>query len=398
MPGSAAKAGLLVRGRRLAARLLLALAAGLVLVPSTMHGAPATPPLVTAYPPPPLLGSAAVAYDLDSGETLYTVNSRMPLPVASTTKLMTALLVLEHGGLAAQTSVSYHAATIGQSTMNLRYGERLSIRDLLYGLLLPSGNDAAIALAEATSGSEAAFVLAMNARCLLLGCVATHFTTPHGLDGYGNYSSAHDLLLILRADLRYATFRAIAGTRTYLVPATAHNYSHWLINVDEPLWWYPAVAGGKPGNTAAAGFCSALYVTRGTKHLAVVILGMPDRYTDVRDLVDFALGDFTWHSPAGVSPALASMLYPPDDLSQDGTWRYLAGRDAAGSAWRYYVGSGYYAREPFLGYLRLHPALGLPTSQASASGGTMVQRFTAATVVYHAATGTFAPLARPPAG
>ncbi len=320
---------------------------------------------------------------------LYSVNSDAELPIASTTKLMTALLVLEHGRLDAMTTVSYLAATIGQSTMYLRGGEVLSLRNLLYGLMLPSGNDAAIALAEAVGGSVPTFVAMMNARCRQLGCTHTRFNNPHGLDGYGNYSSAHDLLLVLKADLHYDTFRAIARTKTYYVAGTSHNYAHPLTNVNEPLWWYPGVQGAKPGNTAAAGFCRVLYVVRGGRHVAAVILGMSDRYTDVRDLLNYAFRDFTWHSPDGVSPVLETQLYPRDDFSGDSPYRFLEGNDGPGKPWRYYVGTGYYVRPPFLAYYAVHPTLGPPTSQPATGDGIIRQRFGRTVLLYRQATGTF---------
>src|SRR6185312_6419323 len=115
--------------------------------------------------------------------------------------LMTALLVLEHGKLETLATASANAVAVGGSTMNLYTGEVLSLRNLLYGLLLPSGNDAAVDLAEAVGGTEAHFVAMMNARCAKLGCTHTHFTSPHGLDMVGQYASARDLLRIVRADL-----------------------------------------------------------------------------------------------------------------------------------------------------------------------------------------------------
>jgi D-alanyl-D-alanine carboxypeptidase len=341
------------------------------------------------YPAPPLVGKAALMYDLDAGQVLYAANQDQGLPLASTTKLMTALLVLEHGRLSAKTAVSYNAATIGGSTMYLRQGEVMALRDLLYGLLLPSGNDAAIALAEAVAGSEPAFVAMMNARCSKLGCTNTHYTTPHGLDGYGSYGSAHDLLLVLRADLHFDTFRLIVRTRMYSVAGTFHNYAHSLINVNEPLWWYPGVLGAKPGNTTAAGFCSVLYVVRRGRHIAAVILGTSDRYTDVRDLLDYAFDDFTWRSPANVSPILEGQLYPRDDFSRDSPYRFLEGANTDGRRWRYYLGTGYYLAQPFLTYFVDHPSLGLPTSDATNGDGAVRQRFGRTVLIYHQATGTF---------
>lgn len=372
---------------------LIWILAGLVvsLFTTPAHGDPGSIAVDTHYPPPPLVGKAAVVYDVSSGKTLYSVHAQLQLPVASTTKLMTALLVLEYGHLDDMTTASYKAATIGQSTMYLRAGERLSLRDLLYGLLLPSGNDAAIALSEAVSGSESAFVAAMNARCRKLGCTGSHFTTPHGLDGYGGYSTAHDLLLVMLADLHFATFRAVVSTRTYTIAATAHNYLHRMTNVHEPLWWYPGVEGAKPGNTTDAGFCDALYAVRGGRQVAAVILGMDDRFTDVRDLLNFAFHDFSWHSPATISTSLESLLFPADDFSMDAPRRYLTGADGPNNSWRYYVGTGYFVRSPFLSYYVQHPELGLPTSQATHLGSLQVQRFDKTVVFFNSTTGTLVP-------
>lgn len=372
------------RAHRLALCLIAAL--GVCVIPSRPSSAAgsASIGLDFRYSPPPLLASAALVYNLASGKTTYAVNSDAPLPMASTTKLMTALLVLEHGRLDTPATVSYNAASIGQSTMGLYQGEQVSLRDLLYGLLLPSGNDAAITLAEAVGGSEQAFVALMNARCSRLGCTHTHFTSPHGLDAPGHYASARDLLRIALADLHYATFRRIVDTRVYRVAATAHNAAHVLYNVNQPIWWYPGVRGLKSGTTGAAGHCDVLYVQRGGRRFLAVLLGMPDRYTDVRDLLDYALGDFTWHTPATASP-----IYPPDNFSEDWQGRYLTGYDAQGRAWRYYVGTGYYVRQPMLSYAAYHPELGLPVSEATALGGEDVQQFGHTLLIYHPQSATF---------
>lgn len=352
-------------------------------------GQPAIPALDLAYPPPPILGKAAIVYDATAQRVLYAVNPDTPLPMASTTKLMTALLVLEHGNLDTTTMVSTGAVAVGGSTMNLHAGEILSLRDLLYGLLLPSGNDAAVALAEAVGGIEGQFVAAMNSRCAQLGCTHTHFTSPHGLDMPGHYASARDLLRIVQADLHYATFRAIVATRTYSIPATAQHYAHYLVNVNEPLWWYPGVVGAKPGNTTNAGFCDVVVARQGKREIIVVTLGMPDRYTDVRDLLNFAFADFTWHSPSSIPALLETRLYPRDDFYLDSPYNYLTGQDARGRPYRYYIGTGYYLQAPFTAYLIAHPALGLPTSEAVAQGPLSAQRFGRAVLLYNARTATF---------
>jgi len=349
----------------------------------------AAPTLHLTYPPPPILGTAALVYDEGTRRTLLAKNQDMPLPMASTTKLMTALLVLEQGHLATTTVISANAATVGGSTMNLYAGEVLTRQDLLYGLLLPSGNDAAVALAESVGGTEARFVAMMNARCARLGCTHTHFTSPHGLDMPGHYASARDLLRIVLADLHYATFRAIVATRTYSIPPSAQNNAHSLVNVNEPLWWYPGVIGAKPGNTTNAGFCDVVVAKRGKREAIVITLGMPDRYTDVRDLLNFAFANFTWRSPESIPASLETLMYPRDTFNLDSPYDYLIGKDAGGRPYRYYIGTGYYVQEPFLGYLEGHDGLGLPTSQAVTRGDVATQRFGKTVLLYHGQTATF---------
>jgi D-alanyl-D-alanine carboxypeptidase len=356
---------------------------------SSAHAADGVPSLNLTYPRPPLLGAAAIVFDRDTQHVLYAVNPDKPLPMASTTKLMTALLVLEHGKLDTLTTVSADAVAVGGSTMSLYTGEVLNLRNLLYGLLLPSGNDAAVALAEAVGGTEAHFVTMMNARCAQLGCTHTHFTSPHGLDMVGEYASARDLLRIVRADLQYATFRGIVATRIYSIPAGPQHNAHYLVNVNEPLWWYPGVVGAKPGNTDNAAFCDVIVARQGKRHVIVVTLGMPDRYTDVRDLLNFAFANFTWHSPVGIPATLEDRLFPSDDFSGDSPYRYLIGQDAHGRDYRYYVGTGYYLQAPFLQYSLNNPSLGLPTSEAAAKDGILVQRLGTTTVTYTIRTAVF---------
>ena len=208
----------------------------------------------------------------------------------------------------------------------------------------------------------------MNAAAAALGCTGSHFTTPHGLDGYGGYSTAHDLLLVLLADLRFATFRAIVDTRTYTVPATAHNYLHSLTNVHEPSVVVSGRGGSETrqydgGRVLRCALCRArrpAYRRRDPGHA--------DRFTDVRDLMNFALHDFTWHSPTGVSASLESLLYPADDFRQD-IPRPLSGRHRKGRASRgaTTLGPGISCARRFW-YDFQHPGIGLPTSQATTLG------------------------------
>ncbi len=205
------------------------------------------PSALTPYvlPNPPVLARAAYLYDVTNGQVLYAKNADAGLPMASTTKIMTALLAIKYGRLDDMVTASYAAATIGESTMYLRQGEQLPLRDLLYGLMLPSGNDAAIAIAEHVGGSVPAFVAMMNREAALLGMTQTHFATPHGLDAVGHYASARDMARLAMAAMALPVFRQVVSTRSYSIPATAHNDAHASITSTSP-------SGGTPARSASS--------------------------------------------------------------------------------------------------------------------------------------------------
>jgi len=324
---------------------------------------------VLAYPPPPIQARAALLIDEATGEILYSKNANAELPMASTTKITTAVLVLQHGHLNDMVRVSRAAATIGESTMGLRQGEVLSVRQLLYGLLLNSGNDAAIALAEHVGGTVKHFVAMMNGLAHTLHMTHTHYVTPHGLDEPHHYTSAHDLAIIAQYAMRDPRFRQIVDTKYYVVKATKHNREHWLASVNQVLYWYPGVDGVKPGDTDNAGLCQVVDVRRDGRHLLAVLLNTPNLITDIRNLLDFGLRDFRWEQ----GPAYWDG--PADDLSGG----------AGSSAWLYYLGAGHYIRGAFLSYFKSHGGintLGYPRTEQISFGGHTVQFFQNAELVW----------------
>lgn len=172
--------------------------------------------------------------------------------------------------------------------MGLQAGEVVTVEDLLWGLLLNSGNDAAVALAEHVAGSVPEFVAIMNARAAELGLHSTHFTNPHGMDAPNHYSSAYDLWRLAEATLAYPKFREIVGTQS-----TARA-GHALWNRNELLATYPDADGVKTGTTDQAGHSLVASVTRNGHRVLAVILGSSDRYTDARALLDFYFSAFRW--------------------------------------------------------------------------------------------------------
>jgi serine-type D-Ala-D-Ala carboxypeptidase (penicillin-binding protein 5/6) len=229
-------------------------------------------------PVPRIETPAVVLMDLAAGQILYQRAAASARPVASLTKLMTALLVLEaEGGRLDRTVRIDPDAVFGRgeygagSSLGLRPGERVSVRGLLAGLLLGSANDAAEALAIEESGSVGAFVEAMNARARALGMEETTFTSPHGLDDRG-LSSASDVLAMLREVREHTAFQRLVASR-FVVVRSDSAPPRRIQNRNVMLWLYPGASGVKTGSTAGAGYCLVVTARRGGRELAAVVLG-----------------------------------------------------------------------------------------------------------------------------
>lgn len=253
---------------------------------------------------PPLSAQAALLGDSDTNQVLATANANQARPMASTTKIMTALLALERANLADPVVVS-PTALVGGSTMGLAAGEVLTVEDLLWGLLLNSGNDAAVALAEHVAGSEAAFVALMNQRAAELGMTATRFANPHGLDAPDHTSSAYDLWLATQEALKYPLFRQMVATRAYSAAGRQ------LFNQNELLGSYPGADGVKTGTTLAAGQNLVGSVTADGHREIAVILGSQDRYSDAAAAFDHFFSYWRW-APAPQLGGPVSWLWTAD--------------------------------------------------------------------------------------
>ena len=240
----------------------------------------------------PAVGAPSVAVlDEATGQLLYGKDERRRRPMASTTKIMTALVALERGQLSQVVTVDLDAADMpGSSTMGLSAGEQLTLLDLLYGLLLPSGNDAALAIGRAVAGSDAAFVDLMNQRAAELGLADTHYANPHGLDAPDHYTTALDLARLTRIALRNPTFAQIVATREKTVQGKA---TYRLRNTNR-LLSRPDVEGVKTGTTEAAGQCLVAVVRRDGRRVITVALGSPDHAADSLALADYAFAAYAW--------------------------------------------------------------------------------------------------------
>lgn len=238
---------------------------------------------------------SAIAVDYKSGKVILAKNHNERLPVASTLKIMTALVALESTDTSVEFRASDNAASVGENSMGLSAGEQLTIKELLYGLMLVSGNDAALTIAEGIAGSESAFVKMMNEKARSLGLRNTYFVNATGLDqdGGNSYSTAYDMVTIAHYTWEnYPIFRQITSTVSQYIEATDTHKAFDLYNDTNLLTTYPGVKGIKPGFTWEAGLCLVTYAENGDKEILAVILGSDDRRGEMKELLDYSFASF----------------------------------------------------------------------------------------------------------
>jgi serine-type D-Ala-D-Ala carboxypeptidase (penicillin-binding protein 5/6) len=257
-------------------------------------------PILTATQPLPQFDAAAVyLLDTDSGHVLYDKNGEKPMLMASTTKIMTALIALQTANL--NSLITVHQDAINRvilddgSSSGLVAGDVLPLKDLLYALLLPSGNDAAYAIADGLAGSVPNFVARMNLLAYRLHLFQTHYNSPDGLtsDETTHYTSAHDLAILSQYAMHIPLFASIVKTQTYTVYVD-HQTFVWH-NTNTLLGTYTGITGIKTGHTDAAGYCLVFSATRSGHHLIGIILGSPSQQQ--RDTDAAALLNWGFHLP-----------------------------------------------------------------------------------------------------
>ena len=233
---------------------------------------------------------AAVVISGDTGDVLYSVNSDVRLPMASTTKIMTALLLIENReNLDEEIVATKEMVTVEGSSMGLLAGDRVSYRALLYGMMLSSGNDAANAAAIAVGGSIDGFVKMMNDRAHELGLENTHFVTPSGLDAEGHYTTAYELALISREALKNPDFAEAAAAKSATLCFGNPPYRRTLSNHNKLLKMYDDIIGVKTGFTKKSGRCLVSAAKRDGKFVIAVTLNDGDDWADHRVLLNTGL-------------------------------------------------------------------------------------------------------------
>lgn len=226
---------------------------------------------------------SCVVIDRLSKNILYGKNETNQVKMASTTKIMTAIVVLENCSLDETVEVSQKAANTGGSRLGLKTSDKITIRDLLYGLMLRSGNDAAVCLAETVAGSIEEFANLMNAKAQELGLSNTHFESPHGLDSDEHYTTAYELALLSDYALKNPTFLNIVGTKNYTI--TINGYPKALSNTNELLGNLDGVYGIKTGFTNGANRCLVTACKRGDMDIICVVLGADTKSFRTKDSI-----------------------------------------------------------------------------------------------------------------
>src|SRR5215217_3770420 len=255
---------------------------------------------------PRVAAKAAILADESTGQVLFERNAGAGRAMASTTKVMTALLTLERLDEDRVVVIGAGPPKVGEESLRLRKGERLTIRQLLLGLLVKSANDAAVALAEAVDGSEAAFVRRMNRKAAVLRLTATHYVTPYGLDRPGHRTSARDLARLWEVAMRRVDFRALVGTRAARLPGGPLSLRRF-VTTNQLLGSYRWMVGGKTGFTNRAGRCLVASASRGGRRLVAVAMGTPNAFADARAMFEHGFSKYVRVRLAGrgqpVSPA-----------------------------------------------------------------------------------------------
>lgn len=233
---------------------------------------------------------SAIAIDSKSRCVLYEKNSDMLIPIASTTKIMTTLVALKYGNLDKKIEVSSNAANIHGSEVGYKKGDIITLRELLYGLMLRSGNDAAIAIAEGMCGSVYEFLKLMNEYAEEIGVTNTHFESPHGLDSQYHYSTAYDLALVTAKAKENKLFNQIVSVKD--VEAQEYGFSRSYHNINKILYQISGANGVKTGYTGNAGKCLVTSINMGEDDIIIVVLNCNKRWDETRKIYDYVKDNY----------------------------------------------------------------------------------------------------------
>lgn len=257
---------------------------------------------------------SAILMDAESGQVLYSRNPHQRLPNASTTKIMTAILLIEHCKLSERIKASKNASETPFTSLHLKPGETITVKDLLTGMLVRSANDAAVAAAERIAGNTTEFANLMNRKAKRIGCTDTHFVTPNGLYDPGHYTCVYDLCLMAKYAFRYPVFNEAVSTRKYFLNSRTMNKEDLAVFTHSRfLRDYPGADGVKSGYTKQAGRCYVGSATRDGWRLVSAVLGSTNACDDTAALMDYGFATFEPADVVRVNEKCA-------DARIDGAW------------------------------------------------------------------------------
>ncbi|MDP5273756.1 D-alanyl-D-alanine carboxypeptidase family protein [Chengkuizengella axinellae] len=233
--------------------------------------------------------------DVESGRILANKDGDKQMLIASITKIMTAIVAIEEGDLASKVNVGKNAYRKEGSSIYLKLGEQMNLEDMIYGLMLRSGNDAATAIAEHVGGSIEGFAYLMNKKADEIGMQNSHFMNPHGLNEEGHYSSANDIARLTAYALNDPLFQEIVGTKVKKVPNPHEEWDYTWYNKNKMLSLYEGADGVKTGYTKNAGRCLVSSATKNGQQLAVVTLNDPHDWVDHSRLLDYGFETYPEH-------------------------------------------------------------------------------------------------------
>jgi D-alanyl-D-alanine carboxypeptidase (penicillin-binding protein 5/6) len=274
---------------------------------------------------PKVHAAASILIESKSGAILFARNAEQRRAPASTTKIMTAIVALERGDLRKIVTVSRRAARTGGSTIHLKTGDRLSLKELLEGMMLRSGNDGSMAVAEGVAGTIENFIELMNLKAKEIGSINTNFRNPHGLRAPSHYTTALDLALMARYGLANRRFANLVKQKTALLEWAERRKAIEIRNTNRLLWYLEGADGVKTGTTNEAGYCLVASATRDNKQLIAVVLNSGDRWGDCRHLLEYGFREFDIMKIAAAHRSVAKVrvkngwprninLYPRSDL------------------------------------------------------------------------------------
>lgn len=253
---------------------------------------------------------SAIVLDTRTGEALFERQPDVHMYPASTTKVLTAIVAIESGRLDETVTIQASDTQVPPSSIQLRPGEQISLQDLVYGLLLRSGNDAAMAIARHVGrGDRTRFYAMMNAKARDIGCTDSHFNNPHGLPDRNHYTTARDLGRIMVYAMKNEEFRRTTGTQRYVSASSMRTRT--LLNKNKLLRTYPGTTGGKPGYTVAAQQTLVASARRSDRELVVVCLHSAGRalWSDAAHLLDFGFDKLGLRSSAATPPSTERRVY-----------------------------------------------------------------------------------------